>query len=338
MLDIFNNDAFKTVSLTDGIIKAPFKPGRIGELGLFRSRGITTTVVVVEEKDGRLSLIQSSPRGGEAPPSSIGGQKRTARSFVVPHLERESVVMADEVQDVRAFGSENTMEAVQVLVNERLADLRAMHEVTLEHLRSGAIKGLILDADGSTLFNLFTQFGVTQQTAELDVSTDVRPQIIAIQRLSEYALGGDIVSGHRALCGDNFFDTLVDAASVQEALKHQESVQLRTDLRRGFMFAGIIWENYRGRTGASQADPEAEASGTPFIGDDDAYVVPEGTQIFQTYYAPADFVEAANTVGLPIYAKQYRDEKLNRSVTIHAQSNPLALCLRPRAVVKVSLP
>ena len=63
-----------------------------------------------------------------------------------------------------------------------------------------------------------------------------------------------------------------------------------------------------------------------------------GTSIFQTYYAPADFVEAANTVGLPIYAKQYRDEKLNRSVTIHSQSNPLALCLRPKAVVKVSLP
>ena len=180
MLDIFNTDAFKTVSLTDGIIKAPFKPGRIGSLGLFRSRGITTTTVVIEEKDGRLSLIQTSPRGGETPATSIGAQKRKARSFVVPHLERESTVMADEVQSVRAFGSENAMEGVQALVNERLQDLRAMHEVTLEHLRVGAIKGLVFDADGATLFNLFTEFGVTQQTATLDAAADVRNQIVVI--------------------------------------------------------------------------------------------------------------------------------------------------------------
>jgi hypothetical protein len=32
-------------------------------------------------------------------------------------------------------------------------------------------------------------------------------------------------------------------------------------------------------------------------------VVPEGTSIFRTYFAPADFMEAVNTIGLPLYAK-----------------------------------
>lgn len=327
MLDVFKDDAFSTVSLTDAIIKAPHKPGRIGTLGLFRSRGIINTTVVIEEKDGRLELIQTSPRGG--PAGAIGSKKRTARSFVVPHLEKESTVMADEVQNVRAFGSENAHEAVQPIVNERLQDLRAMHEVTLEHLRVGAIKGNILDADGSTvLFNLFTEFGVTQQTHDIALSagaTDVRGAAVAIQRKIESELGADPVSGYRAFCGDTFFDDLVKHAKVEDSLKYQESRLLRTDLRAGFEFGGIVWENYRGKVGSVDFFPAAEA-----------YVVPEGSSMFQTYFAPADFIETVNTMGLPVYAKMALDEQLNRWAKIHTQSNPLALCLRPRAVIKVT--
>lgn len=325
MLDVFKSDAFSTVSLTDAILKAPHKPGRIGSLGLFRSRGIQNTTAVVEEKDGRLSLIPTSPRGG--PASTIGAQKRTARSFVVPHLERESTVMADEVQNVRAFGSENATEAVQALINERLADLRAMHEVTLEHLRVGAIKGQVLDADGVTvLLNLFTEFGVSQQTHDIDIGVEsVRAEAVKIQRLIEAELGAEPISGYRAFCGDTFFDTLIEDATVKEALKYQESRLLRTDLRAGFEFGGIVWENYRGKVGAVDFFPAAKA-----------YVVPEGTGIFATYFAPADFIETVNTIGLPMYAKVAIDDQLNRWAKVHSQSNPLSLCLRPRAVVEVT--
>ena len=327
MLDVFNSDAFSVVSLTDAILKAPFRPMRIGSLGLFRERGITTTTVVIEEKDGRLSLIPTSPRGG--PASTIGAQKRTPRSFAVPHLERESKIMADEVQNVRAFGSENAQEVVQSIVNERLVDLRAMHEVTLEHLRVGAIKGQLLDADGSSvLFNLFTEFDVTQQTEDIALSvktTKVRNDAVAIQRLIESELGAEPITGYRAFCGDEFFDALIEHDQVKESLKFQESELLRTDLRKGFEFGGITWENYRGKVGAVSFFPTAEA-----------YVVPIGTNIFSTYFAPADFMETVNTVGLPVYVKTAMDERLNRWTKLHSQSNPLALCLRPRAVVKVT--
>lgn len=334
MLDVFNQDAFSTVSLTDGILKAPHKPRRIADMGLFGSRGITTTTVTVEEKDGQLSLISTSPRGGEA--STVGQQRRTARSFAVPHLEREATILADEVQNIRAFGSENTLESVQMLVSQRLAELRAMHEVTLEHMRIGAIKGQILDANGSTvIFNLFTEFGVSQQTFEFDLSAGteaVRNYCVAVQRLIEAELGNEMVSSYRAFCGASFFDSLIDHAKVRDTLTYQESAMLRQDLRKGFEFGGITFEEYRGSvTGSS-------GTAVPFIADDEAYVFPEGTGIFQTYFAPADYVETVNTLGLPMYAKQVPDPSgLNRFVKVHSQSNPLALCLRPRAVVKLTL-
>lgn len=325
MLDIFKNDAFTTTSLTAAILKAPFKPSRIGSLGLFRSKGITSTSVVVEEKDGQLELIETSPRGG--PGGNIGNSRRTMRSFLVPHLERNSNVMADQVQGVRAFGSENELEGVQAVVNERLATARGNHEVTLEYHRIGAIKGQILDANGSTvIYNLFTEFGVAQQTYQLQLDAEVRQQVVEIQRLSENELGAEPVSGYRAFCGDHFFDSLIEADSVKESLKYQESAQLRTDLRKGFQYAGVTWENYRGSVG-----------GVGFVPTGEAYVVPEGTDIFQTSFAPADFIETVNTVGLPVYAKQAPDPSgMNRFVTLHTQSNPLCLCLRPRAVIKVT--
>lgn len=323
-LDVFRSDAFNLTTLTDGILKAPFKPSRLGQLGLFRERPVTTTSIMVEEKDGRLGLIQTSPRG--APATAIGEQKRTARSFIVPHLVKESNIMADEVQNVRAFGQENVEAAIQAIVAERLADLRSFHEVTLERHRASALQGIILDADGSTIYNLFTEFAVAQQTANISAGTDPRGDIIKACRLIETDLGAEPMTGYRALCGDTFFDTLTAATKVQAALQYQESIQLRQDLRRGFDFGGVTWENYRGSIG-----------GTPFFAASEAYLFPEGTNLFETIFAPADFTETVNTMGLPIYAKIALDDDFQRWIKIHTQSNPLSLCLRPRAVVKLAM-
>ena len=61
---------------------------------------------------------------------------------------------------------------MQAVVNDRLAMMAMKHDATLEHLRIGAIKGQILDADGTTiLYDLFDEFGVSQQ-AEVDFDLD----------------------------------------------------------------------------------------------------------------------------------------------------------------------
>jgi hypothetical protein len=115
---------------------------------------------------------------------------------------------------------------------------------------------------------------------------------------------------------------------VKEALKYQESKSLRDDLRKGFEFGGITWENYRGSV------PNPDGDSVDFFDTDEARIIPIGTTIFATYFAPADFVEAVNTVGLPLYAKQARDMEYDRFVKVHTQSNPLCLNLRPRATVR----
>jgi hypothetical protein len=151
---------------------------------------------------------------------------------------------------------------------------------------------------------------------------------VAIIRQIEDELGASMYSGIRALCSASFFDALVGHELVKDTFKYQESPILRADLRKGFQFGGITWEEYSGSVG-----------GVKFIEDDYAYVFPEGVvtengPLFTTYFAPADFVETVNTIGLPLYAKQAEDPEFQRWVKLHSQSCPLAMCLRPRAAVK----
>ena len=42
-----------------------------------------------------------------------------------------------------------------------------------------------------------------------------------------------------------------------------------------------------------------------------------------------------NTIGLPLYAKQEL-MRMNKGVALEAQSNPLNLCTKPRAVIKLT--
>ena len=45
ILDVFSNDAFSFVTLTDSINKLPFVPGRLGSLGLFTEAPVPTTSI-----------------------------------------------------------------------------------------------------------------------------------------------------------------------------------------------------------------------------------------------------------------------------------------------------
>jgi hypothetical protein len=327
-LDIFNNDAFSVSSLTAAIQEVPYTPGRIGQLGLFMSEGITTTTVQIEKNGNALSLVESKERG--APGVVVNADKRTMIPFNTIHLPQRATIGADSIQNVRAFGSETDVESVQTVVNTRLAKMRRNIDATIEHHKVGAIKGQILDADGSTvLLDLFTAFGISQQTKAMvlgTATTKVRTKILEVLDMIEDELGAATWTGVRVICGRTFFKAFVEHELVKAAYeRYQDGAALRNDPRAGFEFAGCIWEQYRGQVGA-----------TKFVADAEAYAFPEGVpDMFITRFAPADYMETVNTNGLPYYAKQ-ESMAFNKGIELEAQSNPICLCTRPRAVVKLT--
>ncbi|PJC14279.1 MAG: major capsid protein E [Comamonadaceae bacterium CG_4_9_14_0_8_um_filter_57_21] len=328
-LDIFNGDAFSVQSLTKALNDVPHQPTRLGELGYFSVEGITTTMVSIEKQGTSLALVPAGERGGVVKPGLK--DKRTMIPFKCVHLPQNGGVNADEVQNLRTFGSESELESVQNLVNKELRRIRRNLDATLEFQRMGAVKGQILDADGTTvLLDLYSTFGVSQQTHSLilgTAGTKVRIKVVEAKRKVEAALGGLAYSGLRVLCSPSFFDALVGHATVEAAFdRYQNGEFLRADLRAGFYFAGVFWEEYRGNV-----------NGIDFIEAGSAYMIPEGVpDLFVMNFAPADYMETVNTMGIPMYAKQ-EPRAMNKGVDIDAQSNPLTLCTRPAAIVKLTV-
>ena len=332
MLNPFDNDAFSMVALTAAINKIPNLYGRVEQLGLMPAEGVRTRTILIEEMNGVLNLLPTQPVGA---PGTVGTQaKRKMRSFVIPHIPHDDVVLPEEVQGIRAFGSENELEALAALIAKKLQNMRNKHAITLEHLRMGALKGVILDADGSTLCNLYDEFGITAKTVNFALttaSTEVLLKILEVKRHVEDNLRGEFMTGIYCLCSPGFFDALTTHAKVKEAYaRWQQGQILFSDNRTNFSFGGITFEEYRGQA----TDPTGTVR--KFIADDEAHFFPLGTATtFRTYFAPADFNETANTLGLPLYAKQ-EPRKFGRGTDLHTQQNPLPLCLRPEVLVKAT--
>ena len=332
VLDPFTTTAFNAVSLTKSINILPNNYGRIREMNLMPGKGVRTRAIIVEERNGILNLLPTMPPGS---PGTVGKHaKRNVRSFTVPHIPHDDIILPEAYQGIRAFGQENNLIAVAQVVNERLQDMRNKHAITLEHLRMGALKGVILDADGSTIYNLFTEFGITKKTVDFLLGTDgtdVPGKCRTVVRWIEMHLKGEIMSGVHALIDQSFFDKLIKHSSVKEIFaNHSAAVNvLGGDVRKNFNLNGIVFEEYVGT-----ATDEA-GTARKFIANDYGIAFPMGTMgTFGTVFAPADFNETANTLGRELYAKQ-QPRKFERGIDLHTQSNPLPMCYRPEVIVEI---
>lgn len=335
VLDVFRSDAFSVIELTDSINKLPFVPGRAGVLIPWNERGVATTSIMLEEKSGVLTLVTPTPRGG--PGQTVSKKKRTARTLTIPHFERDDAVYADEVQGVREFGQEQTVATVMGVVEGRMGEHTVDMDVTLEHQRLGAAKGIILDGDGNVVYNLFTEFGVSQE-AEIDFDLDnptpasgaLRKKCATAVRLAMDNLGGTPITGLHAWCGNAFFDDLLAHPEVVLSYRNTDMAQVLRDgyvypndmkVYGAFEFGGIVWENYRGSNGA-----------TPFVSTDKCHIFPLGPTMFRTVYAPADYMETVNTVGRPRYAKQFPMPN-DKGIALEMQMNALSYCTRPTSLL-----
>jgi len=332
ILDVFASDAFSMSELTASINRAPYQPGRIGALGLFEEQGIRTTTFELERKGRSISLLPSKPRGAEG--TQHQKDKRNVRQFGVPHIPYNDIILADSIQGIREFNSENQLMAIGREVTESLDGMRQDFEVTHEFYRIGAIKGNVVDGDGSTvLVDLFSEFGLTQHAVDFllgTAGTDVKEKIEDVRRHIEAALGALTYRGLHAFCGDDFWDKLVSHPVVKAAYdRWNDGAFLRSTQRHvpqgtnGFEFAGCFFENYRGKVGDVDFVPAA-----------DCRFIPVGVRkLFLTRYAPGDMLNAVNTRGLPMYAMQER-MKFDKGVELHTQSNPLMICTIPEVLVR----
>jgi hypothetical protein len=337
VLNIFSQDAFSVMRLTDALREIKYTPSRIGQLGLFSVQNVDTLDIGIEkDKEQNIMLVQASPRGG--PGQTFGRSKRSMRMLKVPHFQVDDAIYADEVQQVRAFGQEMAVERLQEKIAERAAEASQFFALTEEFHRLNIIKtGKLFDADGtSVLYDYFSEFGESQPT-EIDFDLDnatpaegaLRKKCASITRQMGQILDGLPFTGIRVLCGDAFFDDLIAHKEVRDTYKgYEQAATLRTAYVNSgqsgtygaFEFGGITFENYRGGQNIG-IDPNK------------CHLFPEGVPgLFRTVYAPADYIETVNRPGQRLYAKQWEMQN-GKGVNLEFQMNTLHYCTRPRVLI-----
>jgi hypothetical protein len=330
--DLVSNPAFGLVPLTKSINMIPNVYGRLNQLNLFPREGVTSPVVAVEINNGVLSIIPMQKRGGPANQNTDG--KRQLRYFEIPHFPLEDKIKAEDLEKVRAFGTADRLVALSDLVARKQQNMALKHFITLEFLRNGALKGLVLDASGAVILDLFTEFGITEKVVALDLdnnASDVNAKCREVFDHIGESLLGDVMAYVHCLCDKVFFDKLVNHPSVVDAYLNYQAANnpLRDNVSRGFSHQGVFFEVYPGQA--------SDAAGNihKFIPSAEARFFPMGTAAtFATFDAPADFLETVGTEGQAMYSKLFPDERLNQWLGIHTQSNPLPICLRPSVLVR----
>lgn len=329
--EIFESDAFTMQSMTGRLIDMPHIPLRITELNIFESEGVRTTKVSVEKQKNTLVLVQTTERGEPAVQNVKDG--RDLIDIPTARVAMQDTVTADEIQNVRAFGSETELDTLVAEVDRRNLRMSRSIDATIEHQRINALKGKVLDADGTTLIDLFTTFNVTAQT-ELDFDLDnaspaggiLRKNCSKVIRLIEDELGGLPYSNIFAQCSSQFFDDLTAHGEYRaNKLNFEDARDLSGRIaRRRVEFGGITWEEYRGSVG-----------GTKYVADDKAHVFPMGVpELYLTRFAPAEYFDTVNTLGLPRYARvnpEGTDGDNKR--TLRVQTQTLNICTRPRVLI-----
>jgi hypothetical protein len=359
MLDIFStNPAFSITSMTLALNRFPFIPGRIGELGLYTPRRLSTVSTTIEVKSGRLAFVPSQPRG--TPPTQNVEDLRELVPFLIPHFPLGDTLMADEIQGVRAFGTEDALEGILQKTNEKLESMGRKHDVTLEYLRLGGVKGLVITRTNretgapEVAIDLRNAFGLSQkplapvppQTYRYDLDWDIAmPVGLTVDQGSEVAVRGELtqlilnlvrliadrlgvqgMSSVHGIAGRNFFDAFYKHPEIRSTFVNQPAAnQLRDPLwMRQVSFREITIEEYRGQVGPVR-----------FVDDDYCHFFPVGVpDLFVEAYAPADYIETVNTIALPRYAKQ-EVIPFGKGIQFETQQNVLPICTLPDTLLTV---
>jgi hypothetical protein len=334
-MDVFNGDAFTATSLTAAVDKLGHVPTTLSSIpGLIVPVPVRTKAVWIEARASAPALIQTSPRGSA--PGQKGGDQRDARAFNTRRLALASRIEAEELQGIRAFGSETELKQLMTEVARRQMKIKRDFALTKEAWLLNVVQGIVKDADGTLIYDWAAEF---KQTIPAEVAFNIPAasapadgsvrknanQITRTMTRNLLGLGGTdfrVV----ALCGDDFYDALTTCAEVERTfLNWSQAEALRNETTRAwsaFKFGDILWVNYRG----------TDDNSTVAVAKDKAKFFPVGAGIFQMAYAPAERFGFVNTLGQEMYSWMVLDKDRDSWADVECYSYPLPVCTMPQAL------
>lgn len=327
-------NGFELTDWTPEIVNIPNQWGYVGQLNLFNEVGVTQHTISFDEitKDG--AVLLDTARGARGVMNK--DYTRKTHSLSIPHFNVLDAILPADIQGKRAYGGEDaeTLAAVRMRKMERI---RQNFAWTLEKARVQVLSnGTVYSPNGTVSINYFTEFGVTQKVVDCVLGTSGTTVSEKISEGTAHILtnsSGSNVSGFICLCSPEFFAKLIKHETVKQAFLYysttggnnplRDRVGGNTTLYRTFFWQGVTFVEYMGAYG-----------GTQMIAANDAILIPDSSDSFETVYSPANRLDLVNSMGESLYL--FESPELDGSaINIFAESNFANILKRPAQVVRL---
>lgn len=328
------------IQLTEQINRIPNSYGLLNAMNLFPAEGSASTLVEIRFEDGILHVLPRVERGG--PPTEAARSRGRAIYLEIPHFPHKDLITPDDIQNWQKLeGRRLRPKTVDDEMAKRLFELRNKHAITREYIRMGALKLLIRDGSGATLYDLAAEFGVNRKTVYFDLDeedTSIAEKCEEVIDHIQTNLMGETMTGVEAIVSAQFFNKLVEHPKVEKFwLNHQQALALTSfdrDTRgnnwgRVFQVHQVTFREYKGLV-------PLKSGVEPFVAPGAGHAYPAGTMdTFRTYDGPAYHLDYVNEPGMEIYVSPKVLDH-GAGVEIMTQSNPLAVVRRPELIVELS--
>jgi hypothetical protein len=330
---------FEVVDLTAAVRNIPIQYGTFNQLGIFSEEGVASDTVMFEETTVDGALLVDRVRGDKNVVSKEGSRK--LHTFAVPHFPLDDYISPKDLQNKSAYDNFDEVEQLDAVRTRKLVRIRQNHDWTLNAARAQALfQGTAYAPNGTVVQDWNAEFGVTRKQVDFVLgtsTTDVLSQIeLVIQAVHDGMGGNGIFTGIIIPCDTAFFNKLIIHPSVKAAYQFYVA-NAGMDPTRGRLAAGgSVMPNGREFTfgGVTFREVRDSYNGQKIVTPAEGVAVPTGSDMFKTYFAPAERFGLVNTQGEKMYAFEQAAQN-GTKIELETESNHISALLRPQAVIRV---
>lgn len=335
-------DSFKTSEMVDGVTEMPTQYGYINSRNYFQMKNTSEKAIIFDKDYRSTTLLPQVNRGAKA---ATQGKERKADTFALQlaYFKHADRLTADDIAGFRQVGSEDS-ETIARATAEKLEDMRATWDQTKEYMQLQALKGVFKTPDGAVVADMYSEFGITQETVTFDLanpSADIDKTIRELKtKIAAGVKTGGAISGIEVMVDAEFFDKLISHAQIKNAYQFyvNSGSQVLRDNMQTYMKWGVMNEfTHRGVTFITYDAEFTLPDGTTekSFEEGEGLALPVGVRdMFRGFHGPSAKMSYANQPGQPLFMRTYLDDH-DEYVEFEMESAPLYFVTRPAAIKKI---
>jgi len=322
---------FDVVDRTNEILVLPQNWTLMNDSGMWKDEFLTTNTVTFEERSGHLFIVKDQIRG--TAPQTTGNDLRKLHSYPMSHHPFLDALLPQDIATVLRPGALTPeLDTKDRALMVKMDRIRKSYDRTLNFARFRTLAaGDVWSPNGTISGNFFTDFGITRQNVDFDL-TNASSDIInkcqtVIANFQAQATEGQEIQRVVAYCSPGFFTALIGHVKVQSAYNLYSATapqQISRDraggmgLYRRFVFSNIEF-----------IEVNQIIDGVALVDTDKAvFVADDGDGAFMSYYGPCQRFGYVNTTAEATYMWTYEDPR-GTQVTIEAEMNQIQVMRRP---------